>query len=452
MQITEEKIDDLNLVLNVEIKNDDYREQLDKSVKSYAKKANIPGFRPGKVPAGIIRKKYGKALLADELYKIIQDSLDNYIKEHKLNILGIPLPDDNQTEPGDWDNPGDFVFKYDVGLAPDFEIKLDKRIKQDYLVIEVEDKMIEDHILNLRKRNGELKNVEQSSEEDILVVDLVELDENDEIREGGIMHQATVYLDFIDDEETKKKLTGLKPGDHVIVDPRKLTREGDEELARMLGVDKSELDKIQSNFRVDVKEVKTFAPAELNEEFFNKMGEPGEIKSVEDLKEKIKSDTEKQFARESDRLFYSKMRKYLIEKAAIELPDGFLKRYIKATNENPITDEQLESEYDLYADSLKWQLIENKLMEQAGIKVEENDLLEKARQFIAEQYMQYGLPVPDVEMLNHHARQMLSDEKESRRIIDIVVEEKMIDYLKGAVKLNEKTVSYDDFIKAVTEI
>lgn len=451
MQIIEEKIDDLNLVLNIEINSDDYQDKYKNSLKSYGKQVSIPGFRPGKVPGGIIQKKYGKALLAEELNKIINDSLNDYIKTNKLNILGSPLPVENETENGNWDQPEDFNFKYDVGLAPEFELKLNKRTKHDYLLIEVADKMLEDHINDLRKRYGKLSEPEVSGENDMIIGNLVELDDKDEIAEGGIMHSATVSLEFLKDKKTKKSLIGLKQGDHLIVDPGKISN-NEEDLAKMLGIETKDAAAIKTNFRLNVNEIKSMQPAELNDEFFAKMGAEGEIKSKADLKKKIKKDTELQFASESDKLFMSTMSKFLLDKTKIDLPDDFLKRWIKVSNEKPITTEQVEKDYDAYANSLKWQLIENQLVEQGGIKIGQEDVMAKAKHFVAGQYAQYGLPAPDDENLTAHAQQILNNQDESRKIIDLILEERLTDYLKETVKLDEKTVSYEDFVKAAQSL
>jgi trigger factor len=451
MQIIEEKIDDLNLVLNIEIKNEDYQDKYKSSLKSYAKQVNIPGFRSGKVPEGIIRKKYGKALLAEELNKIVNDSLNDYIKTHDLKVLGSPLPTTDDTDNGNWDQPEDFIFKYDIGLSPELDLKLNKRTKHDYLLIEVADKMVNDHIANLRKRYGKLSTPDVAGDNDMIIGDLVELDDNDEIVEGGIMNESTISLEFLDDKKTKKSLIGSKPGDHVNVDPHKISKNEDD-LAKMLGIDKANISEVKNNFRFNVKEVKSMQPADLDEEFFEKMGGEGEVKTIDDLKSKITKDTELQFVSESDKLFMNKMSKYLLDNTDIALPDDFLKRYIKLTNEKPISDEQLEKDYEAYANSLKWQLIENKLVEQGGIKIGQEDVLAKAKQYVISKYAQIGLPAPDDENLTAYANQILTNQDEARKIFDLMLEERLISYLKETVKLNEKTVSLDDFYKAAQSL
>lgn len=447
MQIAKEKIDDLNIVLNIELSPEDYQEKYNESLKSYGKKVDMPGFRPGKVPGGIIKKKYGKALLAEELNKIINDTLNKYIQDEKLNILGSPLPKEEDVDSGDWDKPENFNFKYDIGLAPEFDVDLNKRTKHDYLTIDIDDKMIDDHISDMQKRKGKLSEVESAGDDDMLMGTFVQLDDNDEILEGGIMSDSVISLEFIEDKVSKKELKGKKVGDHVVLDPRKVSK-GDEDLTKMLGVDADALADLKGNFRFNINEIKSLTPAELNEEFFNSVASEGEIKSLEELKKKIVADTEKQFSNESDRLFINSMSKYLVDKTDLSLPDEFLKRWIKVSNDKPISDEQINSEYDSYAKSLKWQMIENKLAEQAEIKIETEEVIDMAKGYIVSQYAQYGLPAPQDESLTEQAKQVIANQEESRRMYDMILEQKLISYLKENVKLNKKSVSYDDFVKA----
>lgn len=447
MQIAKEKIDDLNIVLKIELNPEDYQDQYNESLKSYGKKVNIPGFRPGKVPGGIIKKKYGKALLAEELNKVINDSLNKFIQEEKLNILGSPLPNEEDGENGNWDQPATFHFKYDIGLAPDFDLKLDKKTKHDFLIINIDEKMVDDHIEDMRNRRGTLKAVDVAGDKDMMMGTFVQLDDKDEILDGGIMSDSTISLEFIDDKATKKKLVGKKVGDHVVLDPVKVSK-GDADLAKMLGIEVDALQEIKGNFRFNINEIKSLTPAELNEEFFNTIAKEGEIKNAEDLKKKVIEDTEKQFENESDRLFINTMSKYLVEKTNLSLPDEFLKRWIKVSNDKPITDEQIASEYDSYAKSLKWQMIENKLAEQAEIKIESEELVNMAKNYIVSQYAQYGLPAPQDENLDAQAKQVLANQEESRKMYEILLEKKLISYLKDTVKLNKKKVSYEDFVKA----
>jgi trigger factor len=447
MQIAKEKIDDLNIVLNIEVLPEDYQDKYNESLKSYGKKVSIPGFRPGKVPSAIVKKKYGKALLAEELNKVINDSLNKYIEDEKLSILGSPLPKEDDVNNGDWDKPDKFNFKYDIGLAPEVDIKIDKKLKEDYLIIKVDEKMVDDHIADMQNRKGKLSTVDVAGEKDMMMGTFVQLDDNDEILEGGIMNDSTISIEFIEDKPTKKKLIGAKVGDHIIVDPKKVSK-GEADLSRMLGVDQAALDSLKGNFRFNIKEIKSLTPAELNEEFFNSISSKGDIKSLEDLKKKVIEDSEKQFANESDRLFINAISKNLLEKTSLSLPDEFLKRWIKVSNDKPISDEQIAQEYDSYARSLKWQMIEGKLAEMAGIKIESEDMLAMAKNFIVSQYAQYGLPAPQEENLETQAKQVLSNQEEARRIYDMLLENKLIAYLKENIKLNEKKVSYEDFVKA----
>ena len=447
MQIAKEKIDDLNIVLNIELNPEDYQEKYNASLKSYGKTVSIPGFRPGKVPGGIIKKKYGKALLAEELNKVINETLNKYIQDEKLNILGSPLPKEEDVDSGNWDQPENFNFKYDIGLAPEFDLALDKRAKHDYLTIEVDDKMVDSHIADMQNRKGTLAAVEVAGDKDMMMGTFVQLDSKSEILEGGIMSDSTISLEFIDDKPTKKKLVGKKVGDNVVLDPRKVAK-GDADLAKMLNVEADTLAELKGKFRFNINEIKSLTPAELNEDFFNSVAAEGEVKTIEDLKAKIIADTEVQFANESDRLFINAMSKLLVEKTALSLPDEFLKRWIKASNDKPITDEQIASEYDSYAQSLKWQMIENKLAEMAEVKIENEELEDMAKSYIVSQYAQYGIPAPQEENLVEQAKQVLSNQEEARKMYDVLLEKRLIEYLKETVKLNKKKVSYDDFVKA----
>jgi trigger factor len=446
MQVTEEKKDALNVVLNVKIEPNDYSEKLDKSIKTYAKQVSIPGFRTGKVPIGMVKKKYGKALLAEELNKIVSESIDGYIKEKQLDVLGSPLPHPDDSDNGNWDQPENFTFKYDVGLAPEVDITLDKRIKQNYFVIEVDNKMVEEHIEDLRKRFGKITDAEVAEESDMLVVDLLELNENGEIKEDGVKVDSTVTLQELTDKETKNELLGVKVGDEPIIVVRHLAR-NDEDFKRMLRLEANQENKVGERFKVLVKEIKRMIPAEKDEEFFKKASGKEEITTEEAFKALIVEDTSKRFSQESDRLFLNTMHSFLIEKAKLDLPDAFLKRWIQATNDNPISKDEVEADYPNYSKSLQWQLIENKLVKDAGIEISREDTFEKAKGFVVAQYAHYGLPAPDEENLKAHVNQMLSNQDEVRKLVDLVLEERIIRYLKDAVKLTEKKVSYQDFVK-----
>ena len=294
MDIVRENVDDLNAVLTVKVQPEDYKEQYDSTLKNYRKQANIPGFRPGKIPMGVIKKRFGKSVLAEEMNKVINDGIHNYISENKIDILGNPLPKEDIEVKGDWDNPSDFEFQYDLGLAPDFDVKLSGKNKYTYYKVKVDDKLIEKQATDLARRYGKLVETDKSTENCMLFGQFVELNDDESIKEGGVMNSSTISVEFLEDKKAQKKLIGKKVGDEVILDPRSVSR-GDEDLASMLNITKEEVADISSKFKYTISEIKEMQPAELNQELFDKLFGEGEVNSEEEFRNRIKTDLENMF-------------------------------------------------------------------------------------------------------------------------------------------------------------
>lgn len=449
MDIQQEKVDELNAVLKIKLAPEDYKPQVDKALKQYKKQVNMPGFRPGMVPMSVVRKQYGKSVLAEEINKVLSESIQKHIEEKELNILGNPLPKETDQVEGDWDDPQEFKFEYDLALAPDFEIKLSAKDKFTYHKIKIDKKLIDQQVSDLAKRYGKMSEPKESGEKDMLMGQFVELDKKDEIKEGGIMKDATISVEFVEDKATKKKLTGLKVGDEVVVDPHKVSK-GHDDLAKMLEISHEQVHDINTNFRFKVTEIKRLEPAEVNQELFDKIYGEGEVKSEEEFRKKVAADLEKTFENDQKRLLQRDITKKLIDKFDPTLPDEFLKRWIKVANEKPLTDEQIEEDYPNYSRSLKWQLIENKIIKENDLKVEPEEAVNHVKKMMAEQYAQYGLPA-DEEQLNMVAQQALSNKEESQRIFENLYEEKVIEAIKEKVKVDEKEVSMDKFIEMANE-
>lgn len=443
MNITQEKIDDLNAIVKIELKSEDYQSQFDLALKKYRKQVSMPGFRAGQVPMSLVKKQHGKAILADEINRIIQSSLSNHITTNQLRVLGNPLPKEMEDQGGDWDNPADFNFVYEIGLAPEVNVKLDAKQKFEYFKVKVDDKLIDRQMSDLAKRYGKMSEPEVSGENDLLIGTLIEL-EKKEIKVGGIMNDTTISLEHLEDKKVKDSLLGAKVDDEIKVKLSKLAT-SDADLAKLLGVSIPEAKQVKSDFIFRVKEIKHIEAAEFNAELFDKLFGPGVISTEEEYKQRTKEDLEKMFDQDSEKVFRRKMIEQLIENTDIPLPDAFLKRWIAETSDKNLSPEELEVEYPNYKRSLSWQLIENTIAAKFKIQVTEDDAKAKAKELMTAQYAQYGLPLDD-EQLDAFAAQALAKEEDSKYIYDTLVEERISDAVKGEVKLVEKELAYEDFL------
>jgi trigger factor len=444
MNVVEEKIDNLNAVLRVKISKEDYAEKVEKTLNDYRKQANIPGFRPGKTPLGLIKKKYGKAILAEELNKAVNQSLYDFISKNNLNVLGNPLPKEDEEVKGDFENPADFEFAYEIGISPEFSLNLDKS-SFDYLKIEISDEMLNKEVENLARRYGKLVSAEKVGERDMVLGKFTELD-GDQPKEGGITNTSTISMEFIPDSTAKKNLLGAKAGDEFVLDPKEVSK-GTSDLAAMLAIKNEEAEALQSLFNFTITEIKEMIPAEINQELFDKLFGEGTISSEAEMRNKIAEDLNRMFSGDSDRVFNNAVSKKLIEETKIDLPESFLKRWIAATSKEPITAEKAEQDFEGYRDGLKWQLIQNKIIKEQGLKVEPQDAMNYVKAMMVNQYAQYGIPAPPDAELDKYAKNALANQEEANRIYDNLYQSKIFTVLKGMVKLNEKTVSYEKFIE-----
>ncbi|MEX1191903.1 MAG: trigger factor [Brumimicrobium sp.] len=446
MNVTKESVDNLNALLKVKIEPQDYQEKVEKQLSDYRKKANIPGFRKGKVPMGIVKKQYGRSVLAEELNKLVSEALFGFIEEEKLDILGNPIPKSDEEVKGDFDNPDTFEFAYEVGLSPDIDIKLSGKSKYEYTKVKIDKKLIDKQIEDLTRRYGKLVPGEEVGEKDMVLGQFVELDEKGEIKEGGVMNSSTISLEFIEKDKVKKEFIGKKPGDKVVVNPADVSK-GADDMASMLGLKAEELEGISDKFQLTINEVKVMEPAELNQELFDKLFGEGEVKSEKEMRDKIEADLEQMFSKDSDKILMRRVTNDLIEKTKIELPNDFLKRWIHSSQKEPVPMQEIEKEYDNYAKSLKWQLIQNEIFKKNDIKIEQDEVLNYTKGLLVNQYAQYGMPAPEEAELNQAAQQVLSNQQESQKIYDMLAENKLTSFFKDTVKLNEKAVGYDEYVK-----
>ena len=446
MNIVQENVDALNAVLKVQISPEDYKETVENSLRTYGKQANIPGFRKGKVPFSVVKRRFGKSVLAEEMNKIINKSLYDFIEENKLDILGNPIPKEDTEVVGDWDNPADFEFLYEIGLAPSFDIKLSGKNKYDLVKVKVDDSLIDKQVDDLSRRYGKLVGAEKVGEKDMIMAQFVELNDDESILEGGIMHSSTISMEFIEDKKVAKSLIGKKVGDKVIVNPETVSK-GGADTAAMLGIKEEELATVSDKFQMTINEIREMERAELNQELFDKLYGEGVVTSEKEMRAKIATDLEGMFGNDSERILSRDISDDLMKKIEMSFPDAFLKKWIKVSNKEEISMEQIEAEYEGYTKGLKWQLIQNKIFKDNDLEIKREEALDHTKNLLVGQYAQYGIPAPEDKELTESAMNVLQNQEEANRIYGMLAETKMIEFYKNTVKLNEKEVSYDDFVK-----
>ncbi len=445
MNIVKENVEGLNAVLKVTVEQADYQDRVTKALGDYRKKAKIDGFRPGMVPAGIINKLYRKPVMAEEINKMVSEAISKYIYEEKIKLLGEPMPSEAHQKDVDWDNDTNFEFAFDLGLAPEIEVKLSGRDKFPYYEIKIDQELRDSYTTSYRRRYGKMLPGDVAGEEDVMRGKVEQLGADGNPMENGIMvDDAFVSLKMITDAEQKSKFVGSKAGDIIDFDIRK-TFTNDTDLAAMLKIQKEEVASLTPEFRFIPTEVRSFQESEINQEFFDKVYGEGVVNSEEEFKQRVDSDIRANLSRESDFKFALDVKEKLMEKTKMELPDTFLKRWLFAINEGKFTMEQIDKDYEHFANDLKWQMIRDHVAVTNEVKISEEDVLEKAKEFALDQFKNYGfLNVPDSEIENF-AHRILSNKEEDRRIREKLVEDKVLEVVKGIVKLDVKEISTKEF-------
>ena len=442
MKITRQEIDAQNGVLKVEIAAADYQNKVKAALDKYRKTAKIPGFRPGHVPAGLIQKQFGKSVLAEELNKITNDALYRFIIDEKLDILGNPLPIENGVE-GNFDQPENFTFSYEIGYSPSFELPITAKTKVDYATVKIDKDLITKQVEDLRRRYGKLISSEAVSAKDMVMGKFEEL-EGSEVKADGISHSTTISMEFLENKAAIKLLTGKKINESFELDPKDVSK-GPEDAAAMLGISPEAYAELNSKFQFTVNDVKRMELSELNEEFFQKLfGD--EVKTEAEMNKRIEADLARMFEEDSDRLFTRKVYDMLLEKTTMNFPESFLKRWIKTSAEKPITDEEIEKEFAAYLLSLKWQLIQTKIFKENNIQLTNEEVLDFTKNLVIGNYAQYGLPAPEEAELLETAQRLLQNKEQANGIYDRLAERKLTDYFKSAVSMTKKEMKYDDFV------
>jgi trigger factor len=447
MNITKQNIDDLNAVIKLQLSKDDYEGRVNNVLSDYRKKARIDGFRPGKVPAGLINKMYKRPVMVDEINKILSESINEYIKKEDLNILGDPLPSMDQQKTIDWENDTDFEFAFEIGLSPKFDLTLSQKDKVAYYEITVDDKMIDGYVSTHARRYGKFVDGTVVEENELLKGDLIQLDENGNALEGGIVStDISLYLELAKDEDEKKAFVSKKAGDSVTFDLLKAFP-NNFELANLLKIDKEKVSEVTGKFKMEIKGISKFEKAEMNQELFDKVYGEGVVASEDEFKKKIESEVKQSLTKESDYKFLLDSKEYLLKKLDLKLPAEFMKKWLEYANEGKLSKEQIEKEYPLFENDMKWQLIKNKIIKDNNVEVKQEEIISFAKEVTRSQFAQYGLAnVPD-EQLESYALGMLKKESEARRIIDKLMEDKAVAFIKEQVKLDTKNVNSEEFEK-----
>ena len=449
MNIQFECADKINGLMTITIEQADYQAEVEKKLKDYRKKAQMPGFRPVMVPMGLIKKQYGTAVKVDEVNRILGEKLYEYIRENKIQMLGEPLPNEEKQQPQDLTADGPFVFTFDIAVAPDFKAELTADDTIDYYSISVDDKMIDDQVQMFQSQAGEFVEAQEWSGNDTLVGDLRQLDAEGNTLEGGITTEGgQVMPSYIKDEEQKKKFEGAKPGDIIIFNPKKAYPDNDAEVAGLLKKKKEEVKDVESDFSFQITTIRHFEPAEVNEELFKKIfGE--ECKDEKDFRKRIAAGLQGQLATNGNFKFMQDLRKYLEEKIGeIPMPEAILKRVMLDNNKDKENAQELvEKNFAEAIKDLKWHLMKEQLVEQASIKVDDNDMKSIARDHVRQQFAQYGMSdVPD-DLLDQYADEQLKNKDNRAQYAEQIIDQKLIPAVKKMVKLNMKDVTLDEFKK-----
>ena len=435
MNITKEQIDKLNAVLKVEVSKDDYQEKVDTILKDYKKQANIPGFRKGQVPMGLIKKQYGKAVLVDEVNKLLQDNLNKYLTEEKLDVLGNPLP--KQQDNFDWDND-EFVFEFELGLAPEFEVPLKTKKAITQYKITADKKMITEQVERIQKQYGKLVSKTEASKADEITGTFK--NEAEEIE-----NKTTLELSTLKSKKAIDSIIGKKVGDTITLTTKGLLKE-DHVLAGTLGITAEKAEKLNIEVSFTIEEINEREPAELNQELFDKLFGEGKISSEKELKEKIKEDSEKQFEQQADQKLLNDVTEYFIENTKFDLPSEFLTKWIQTTGENPLTDEEASEEYKKSEKGLRYQLIEGKIIKDNDIQIQFDELKEFAKGFIKSQMAQFGQLNPQEEELDNIAGRVLGNQDEVKRLSEQLMSQKLMNLYKEKGNLKTKEVTYENFV------
>lgn len=449
MKVSFENPDKVNGFMTIVVEENDYKDNVEKALKDYRKKANIPGFRPGNAPMGMIKKQYGEYLKLDAINKIVGEELYKYIQDNKIAMLGEPLPSAKQ-EPQDLETEPPYTFYFDIAIAPEFKVALSGKDKIAYYDINVDDATIDKQVDIFASRTGQYTKAESYQKNDMLKGDLRELDEQGNTKEGGITVEQTVMMpEFIKVEEQQKLFADAKVGDVIVFNPRKAYLENDSEIAAMLKIKREEIVQHEGDFSYQITEISRFEKAAVDQALFDQIYGEGEVKSLEEFRKKIAEGIKEQTVTDCDYKFLLDVRAHLEKKIGdLTFPDEILKR-VMLNNNKERGEEFVEKNYEASIKQLTWHLIKEQLVATYEIKVEDKDVKEAAKESARIQFAQYGMIQVPEEYVDNYVEEMLKNKENVTAFVDRAVDLKLIEALKNVVKLDTKVVTLDEFNKIV---
>lgn len=448
MNVSLTNVDSVNAILQISVAKADYQEKLDSALKTFRKKANVPGFRPGTVPVGMVKKMYGKSIMAEEINKIVGESLYNYIQENKLNVLGEPLPNEEKQQAIDFATEGDYDFYFDIALAPEIKLSLTKKDKVTYYKIDVNEELVDKQIESYKANYGKYDKIEDGALATDLIRGTISELEGGKAKEGGINVEAGVVMpSYMKDADEQAKFVGAKAGDIITFNPGKAYEGNETEIASLLHIEKDAVEAIAPEFKFEITEITRYKEAELDKDLFDKVFGADTVKDAAEFKAKVKETIEDQFAPDSDYKFLLDAKELLEKKVGdLQFPDTFLKRWLLASGEER-TAESIEADYPKIVADLKFHLIKEQIAKDYDIKIENEDMKTIAMQAARAQFAQYGMMnLPD-EMVENYANDMLKNKDNARNLLERAMENKIIDALKTKLGIEEKSISLDDFRK-----
>jgi trigger factor len=446
-----ENIDELNAKLKVQVQKEDYAEQVDSELKKLQKSVSMKGFRPGKTPIGLVKKLYGKSVLADQLNKIAVDNMVKYIQENKVDVLGQPLAaTDSETN---IDSEEEFEFSFDVGLAPEFKLSISAKDKVEKFFVEADDKDLQNEIEMIQRNFGQLDIAEKSEEDDIVYAYLTELNEDGTTLEGGIDKKEFSFSPkFIKDDKTKKSVIGLKAEDTINVDVFKLFADNDSVISHSLAIPKEGVSDLNKDFLLEIKEVKRMTPAELNQELFDKVFGKDTVKNEDELKAKITESLVKMHDEDSEKMLNTRIMNTIVDKHKLSLPDGFLKRWLVKTKEDVYTPENVDEKYEKESITLKWTLIKEKVMEEKKLEVDKTMIEREAEFYIINEYQRMGYGMPSPEMIDEYKPKLLQNESMVRNFHDVAADKLVLENIKESITIKDKKLAKDKFQEKWNEL